>query len=213
MPCEKKTQKKRKKEKAQKQESPQPEEVKVDPPAVLLPAEKRQRLNQWSGAAVCLMLVLCCVAWILKDAVAAHVPATCLGLFAACAVANGALFPSFSLLLVLPFVSVLPLHSVAVSAALGAALGEMTGYYLGSCGSAVLEREPVKRVQAVFSEHEMFWVFLFCILPLPVFDVIGILAGSVKMHPLRFYFSCFAGKFLKMLAAGSLAGELMLLFV
>lgn len=169
------------------------------------------QIRRWNVTALSILLVFCCIAWLAKDSVAEHVPETYLGLFAACSVANAALFPSVSLLLILPFASVLPLHGVAFFAALGASLGEMTGYYLGFCGRDVLDRKVVKKVQAIFSEHEVLWVFIICILPLPVFDVIGILAGSVKMNPFRFYFSCFAGKFLKMFAVGWLANELALL--
>ncbi|MBR5816983.1 MAG: hypothetical protein IKY38_06110, partial [Anaerotignum sp.] len=140
-------------------------------------AVPNHQIRRWNVTAAGLLLVFCCLAWLMKDTITEHVPESYLGLFVACSIANAALFPSVSLLLIFPFAAVLPLHGVAFFAALGAALGEMTGYCLGFCGRDALNWKVTKRIQAIFSENEMLWVFILCILPLPIFDVIGILAG------------------------------------
>ena len=41
-------------------------------------------------------------------------------------------------------------------------------------------------------------VFLFSLIPFPVFDVVGIGAGMTKMNPISFWLSCLIGKIIKM---------------
>ena len=42
-------------------------------------------------------------------------------------------------------------------------------------------------------------VFLLALLPLPLFDIIGIYSGGTKMNPVAFFVICFVGKFIKLL--------------
>ena len=43
-------------------------------------------------------------------------------------------------------------------------------------------------------------VFILALLPLPLFDLVGIYSGGTRMHLGKFFLLCLMGKFLKMLA-------------
>ena len=57
--------------------------------------------------------------------------------------------------------------------------------------------------------HRYLTVLLFAVLPLPVFDVVGMLCGAMKMNVVRFFGICLAGKLIKMLCCVWLAHELL----
>jgi len=90
---------------------------------------------------------------------------------------------------------------VALTAAAGAALGEITGYMAGFSSQAVLDR-------ANFYEKLAHWmtrkgpltIFLLSAIPNPLFDLAGAAAGALKMPIPKFLFWCFWGELVKMLA-------------
>ena len=42
-------------------------------------------------------------------------------------------------------------------------------------------------------------VFILALLPLPLFDIVGIYSGGTKMNLIKFSVACFIGKFIKLL--------------
>lgn len=104
---------------------------------------------------------------------------------------------------------------VAIVAGLGAATGELFGYFLGIGGRHVAEREKlrlkapgyVKRFEKMFLKHGFWVIILAAFLPFP-FDFIGILSGVSKYDIKKFFFSTLIGKTCKALIlafAGSVA--------
>ena len=89
---------------------------------------------------------------------------------------------------------------VALAAATGAALGEMTGYLAGMGISPVVRRVRWwDHVEGWMLRHGFLTVFIAAALPNPLFDFIGLVAGNARYPALRFFGACWLGKTLKFL--------------
>jgi membrane protein DedA with SNARE-associated domain len=84
---------------------------------------------------------------------------------------------------------------IGVLAGLGAALGEMTGYLAGIGGRGMVENRPLyDRLCVWMDKVGMLVVFLLALIPNPVFDVGGMVAGAKQMPVLHFLLAGWAGK-------------------
>lgn len=84
---------------------------------------------------------------------------------------------------------------IGVVAAAGATLGELTGYLAGHGGSTVLEDTRVlHRVQYWMQRKGALTIFTLSVIPNPVFDLAGILAGAGRMPVWRFLGTAYCGK-------------------
>lgn len=125
-----------------------------------------------------------------------------LGVLALCFLSNATvLLPAPSLMIAAGSALILNPLLVAATAALGSSLGELVGYAFGSTGSDIspqlrmlLEKLSLRVI------HPALLVFILALLPLPLFDLVGIYSGGTRMRLGKFFLLCFAGKFLKMLA-------------
>jgi len=89
---------------------------------------------------------------------------------------------------------------VAVAAGSGAALGELSGYLAGFSGQAVVEnREWYERVVGWIKKYGDVTIFALSVIPNPIFDIAGIVAGMLKLPLWRFLLWCWLGKVVKML--------------
>lgn len=98
---------------------------------------------------------------------------------------------------------------VGIVAAAGETIGEMTAYLAGMGGKAMLEDRPAYRVlDRWMHRHGTVTVFGLSVIPNPVFDIAGFMAGAVRMPIWRFAGTVFVGKAIKncALAAGGDAG-------
>lgn len=120
------------------------------------------------------------------------------GLFCLGALASASLFlPGLALVLTLPAGFVLNPIAVGVSVAAGATLGELTGYFAGKAGRNIAVQNGGKLWRAIdvlFQRRGTTAVFIVAIVPGPVFDFAGIMAGSSGMPIVRFLLATFAGK-------------------
>ena len=100
---------------------------------------------------------------------------------------------------------------VALAAASGAALGELTGYLAGYSGRGVFQRAPsYVRLEKLMKEYGGWTVLILAAVPNPLFDIAGAAAGALRMPVAAFLIWAFAGKLIKMLAiayAGALGLE------
>jgi membrane protein DedA with SNARE-associated domain len=100
---------------------------------------------------------------------------------------------------------------VALAAATGAALGELTGYLAGFSGQGLVENSArYERIAPWVNRYGALAIFFFAALPNPFFDVAGVAAGMLRLPLRKFLPACWAGQTVKMLAfayagAGSLA--------
>lgn len=89
---------------------------------------------------------------------------------------------------------------VAVAAGSGSALGELSGYLAGYSGRTVVTRTKwTGRLENWMRRYGDLTVLVLAIIPNPLFDVAGILAGAMHMPLWRFLLWCWLGKIIKML--------------
>jgi len=107
-------------------------------------------------------------------------------------------------------------HPIAVGVAggLGSALGEYTGYMAGVGGTAVLPRGRMyKWLRFSMRRAGPLVLFVLALVPNPLFDVGGLLAGALRMPRRVFLAATIAGKVLRyVLIAYGCAGGLPFLF-
>jgi membrane protein DedA with SNARE-associated domain len=92
--------------------------------------------------------------------------------------------------------------TVALVATVGATIGEMTSYAAGHYGKKVLLTGYSARyaqAEQWMQRYGLFAVFLFALIPMLVFDLMGIIAGSTDYPLARFAAATFAGRFLRCL--------------
>ena len=149
--------------------------------------------------ALILFILVSFLAWKLKDIMKEWMPVTLLGLLLICFVMNSTvLLPSSSLLVVLEYSYILNPLSVIVVGAIGASLGELTGYMIGAEGASIIKRFKKLSKITNLKKHSFLWVMLFAFIPFPVFDIAGIMAGRIRMNPIKFLLASFIGKAVKM---------------
>ena len=137
-----------------------------------------------------------------------------LGIFVACFAANSTVFlPAPSSTIVFTFSAVYTPFWVAVFGALGATLGEATGYIAGFSGRRlVISSEKGQQVKSYLEKYKLLAVLIFAFIPLPLFDLVGVAAGVSKINFISFLLACALGKTFKMMIyAFSGAGLLPLL--
>jgi len=89
---------------------------------------------------------------------------------------------------------------VAVAAGTGAAVGELSGYLVGFSGQAVVENSKrYERVVEWMQKYGDITVLVLATIPNPLFDVVGMLAGVLKMPIWKFLVYCVIGNIIKML--------------
>jgi membrane protein YqaA with SNARE-associated domain len=89
---------------------------------------------------------------------------------------------------------------VALVAALGSVLGDMIGYLVGYSGKKVFIKNHPGRFgffQKIFHRFGGVAIFIFALIPNPVFDAIGILAGVFSYSPLKFFAISFGARLLR----------------
>ncbi len=87
---------------------------------------------------------------------------------------------------------------VGLVAGLGEAIGEFSGYAAGYGGRIVIEQRPeYERVHRWMERRGFLTMFLMSTVPNPIFDLVGIAAGAVRMPLRRFFLAVLAGKIIK----------------
>jgi membrane protein YqaA with SNARE-associated domain len=88
---------------------------------------------------------------------------------------------------------------VALAAATGGTLGELTGYLAGFSGQAVVERAALyQRMTGWVRKYGPLAVTVLAAIPNPFFDLAGIAAGALKMPVWKFLLFCWLGQLIKM---------------
>jgi len=83
---------------------------------------------------------------------------------------------------------------VGLAGGAGAAIGEMTGYVAGRSGRGLLVKNKVyTRVESWVKRWGWIAVFIMSIFPF-VFDIVGIIAGALRMPFWRFVLACWGGR-------------------
>ena len=102
---------------------------------------------------------------------------------------------------------------VAIASGAGAALGELSGYLMGVSGQPMLEKsEKVKKMTAWMQRNQSWTIFLLALVPNPLFDMAGFIAGASHMPVWKFLIFCLLGKIAKMLAFAYLGAGIFSVF-
>ena len=89
---------------------------------------------------------------------------------------------------------------VALAAATGGALGEISGYLAGYSGSAIIENwKKYDKITAQVRKYGGPAILILAALPNPFFDLVGVAAGVLKMPLWKFLLWCWPGQLIKML--------------
>ncbi|MBT3669169.1 MAG: VTT domain-containing protein [Chloroflexi bacterium] len=123
------------------------------------------------------------------------------GVFLFSVITNATIFlPAPGLLIVFSLGARLNPILIAVTAGLGSAIGELSGYLAGYSGRAIIDKKNIytKLVNWMKKNGEL-TILVMAFIPNPFFDLTGIAAGILKMPVWKFLFWAFIGKFFKML--------------
>lgn len=124
-----------------------------------------------------------------------------LGLFFLCFLANSTvLLPAPSLIIAASCALIMNPWFVALFAALGSTLGEFVGYAFGTVTKDLSPKFQNLLDKFTSKVHnQTLLVFILAVLPLPLFDIVGIYSGGTKMNLIKFTVACFVGKLIKLL--------------
>lgn len=150
---------------------------------------------------VVIIIALSVVIFLMRDKIGNVSDVGYLGLFLLCFLANSTvLLPAPSLMIAASCSLIMNPFWVSLSAALGSTLGEFVGYVFGTITkdlSPKFQRLLDKLTNKVRNQTVL--VFILALLPLPLFDIVGIYSGGTKMNLIKFSVACFIGKFIKLL--------------
>ena len=124
-----------------------------------------------------------------------------IGLLAACLLTNASIcLPASGIAFTLAATTALNPLWCAVIGGFGTAAGELVGYMLGRFGrGSVSDAKLFAKVEQGLKRYGYFAVLGFAFFPLPIFDLVGIAAGTAKLSVVKFFIVCSIGKILKML--------------
>lgn len=89
---------------------------------------------------------------------------------------------------------------VALAAGTGATLGELTGYLAGFSGRGVVEnRKWYDRISGWMRKYGGIIILVLAIIPNPLFDIAGMVAGTLRMPLWKYLLWSWPGKCFKML--------------
>ncbi len=100
-------------------------------------------------------------------------------------------------------------------AGIGAALGELSGYIFGYGGSALIEDKKIRSYEKVkkwMEKNGFLTIFVFALIPNPLFDLAGIAAGALKYTWWKFLFAAALGKILQSIALAYLGSASVFVF-
>jgi uncharacterized membrane protein YdjX (TVP38/TMEM64 family) len=87
---------------------------------------------------------------------------------------------------------------VGLAIGTGAAVGEMIGYLAGVSGHGLIaDNSGYRRVSGYMKRYGMWAVFGLAVIPNPLFDIVGIISGVLRIPVWRFFTACWAGNVIK----------------
>lgn len=89
---------------------------------------------------------------------------------------------------------------IGIIAALGATIGELTGYLAGYGGRSIIEDpKKLKKIESWMEKYGLWTIFILAVIPNPLFDLAGIASGMLKIPVWKYFLVTFAGKTIKFL--------------
>ena len=132
-----------------------------------------------------------------------------LGVFAISLISSATIFfPAPGWLTVIAMAKFLDPLLLGVVAGIGSGLGELTAYFAGDSVSQLLNDRAVelKKIEKTIAKYELFGIFFLAAIPNPLFDVAGIIAGSMKIPWQKFVVATIAGRIIRYVVLAFLGG-------
>ena len=88
---------------------------------------------------------------------------------------------------------------LGIVAGFGSGIGELTGYFAGD-GARKLLNDRIKEsqhIEATVKTYGAPGIFILALIPNPLFDAAGLVAGGLKIHWCKFLVACIAGRVLR----------------
>ncbi len=107
------------------------------------------------------------------------------------------IFPAPGVAFVMAMASVWNPLIVAIIASIGGSLGELTAYFAGYVGKLIIIDEHQRQYKWAKSwmDRYGFWaVFIFALIPMLLFDLVGLIAGALRLSVWKFLLACWAGR-------------------
>ena len=105
---------------------------------------------------------------------------------------------------------------VGLVAATGQTIGELSGYYIGWSGRSVVQSiKGYPTIKRWMDRHGVVTLFVLAMIPNPVFDVAGMIAGASRFGVIKFIAASWPGRIIKNTGfafAGALGVELLGIF-
>jgi len=122
-----------------------------------------------------------------------------IGLFFVAALSSASVFvPVPGLALAFATGGALNPFAVGLAIGTGAACGELVGYLAGVGGHGLIaDNSGYQRVSSYVKRYGMWAVFGLAVIPNPLFDIVGIVSGVLRIPVWRFFFACWAGNVIK----------------
>ena len=100
---------------------------------------------------------------------------------------------------------------VGIIASIGATLGELSSYFVGYWGRKIIFGESSGRYEKAESwlkKYGSLAVFVFALLPILIFDLVGLAAGAFRFPLWKFILACWAARLIRCLAEAYLGWSL-----
>lgn len=98
---------------------------------------------------------------------------------------------------------------VGLVVALGATIGELTGYMAGLGGRvAITDHKHFKKIEKWMTKSGFLTIFVLAAIPNPFFDLAGIFSGATNYSVKKFFLATFLGKSVKFLTVALLGSRI-----
>jgi membrane protein YqaA with SNARE-associated domain len=160
------------------------------------------RTHQWIGiVSIALITIVSCwlalhPRWVLLMGRWGYLGAFVISLIASATI----ILPVPGLAVVIAMGNALDPVLLGLVAGIGSAFGELSGYWAGRSGRALIPPERamlVKRLEVWTRRYGAFLLMVLALIPFPLFDLAGIVAGIMQMRMLSFLTSVAIGKSIK----------------
>lgn len=166
------------------------------------------------------VVVFSLLMWIENDIFTKHSVLSYGMVFILCFMSNASvLLPSSSLIIVAQSALSLNPFLVGILAGFACSIGELVSYLAGYSAinvlkssnniynkviklaeSIVARNSRIQSIRNYLKKHPYLLVFLFALIPLPLFDFVGIYAGLRRLNAFKYFASCLLGKTIKCLS-------------
>ncbi len=104
----------------------------------------------------------------------------------------------------------LEMELVGAVAGTGEGLGELTGYLAGYAVRELVQNQALyARTEKSIRRYGARAIFVFAVIPNPLFDLAGMAAGAMGMPWSRFFLACWAGKTVRSVIAAQIGATLL----